>query len=96
MATNRDRKIEATREMWVTAVKRKNELVHELWKVEEIENKTKEQLKKYGEYEFQNVVQESADVVKNYRCDGDCNSCNLRCKLGDILYSDTQSSSKRV
>ena len=48
MATNRDRKIEATREMWATAVKRKDELIRELWKVEEIENKTKEQLKSHG------------------------------------------------
>lgn len=88
MATNRDRKIEATREMWVTAIKRKEELIRELWKVEEIEDKTKEQLKKYGEYEFQNVVQESADVVKDCRCDGNCNSCSIRCKLGNILYGD--------
>lgn len=88
MATNRDRKIEATREMWVKAVKRKDELIRELWKVEEIENKTKEQLKKYGEFEFQNVVQETADVVEDCRCNGDCNSCNLRCRLGHILYGN--------
>jgi len=88
MATNRDRKIEATREMWATAIKRKNELIRELWKVEEIEDKTKEQLKKYGEYEFQNVVQESADVVENCCCNGDCNSCSVRCKLGNILYDN--------
>lgn len=88
MATNRDRKIEATREMWATATKRKNELIHELWKVEEIENKTKEQLKKYGEYEFQNVVQESANVVEDCRCDGNCNSCRIRCRIGNILYGD--------
>lgn len=88
MATNRDRKIEATREMWVQAVKRKDELIRELWKVEEIENKTKEQLKKYGEYEFQSVVQEPADVVKDCRCDGNCSSCNLRCRLGNILYGN--------
>ena len=88
MATNRDRKIEATREMWVTAIKRKDELIHELWKVEEIENKTKEQLKRYGEYEFQNVVQESANVAENCCCNGDCNSCSIRCKLGNILYGN--------
>lgn len=86
MATNRDRKIEATREMWITAVKRKDELIHELWKIEEIENNTKEQLKRYGEYEFQNMVQEPTDVAENCRCNGDCNSCGVRCKLGNILY----------
>lgn len=88
MATNRDRKIEATREMWATAVKRKDELIRELWKVEEIENKTKEQLKKYGEYEFQNVVQESADMVENCCCNGNCNSCSVRCRLGNILHGN--------
>ena len=88
MATNRDRKIEATREMWAKAVKRKDELIRELWKVEEIENKTKEQLKRYGEYEFQNLVQEPADVVENCRCNGNCNSCSVRCKLGNILLGD--------
>ena len=88
MATNRDRIIEATREMWATAVKRKNELIRELWKVEEIENKTKEQLKRYGEFEFQNVVQKTADMVENCRCDGNCDSCSVRCRLGNILYGN--------
>lgn len=88
MATNRDRKIEATREMWVAAVKRKDELIRELWKVEEIESKTKDQLKKYGELEFQNVVQEPTNVVEDCRCDSNCSSCNLRCKLGHILYGN--------
>lgn len=88
MATNRNLKIEATREIWATAVKRKDELIRELWKVEEIEDKTKEQLKKYGEYEFQNVVQESADMVENCCCNGNCNSCSVRCRLGNILYGN--------
>ena len=88
MATNRDRKIKETREMWITAVKRKDELIRELWKVEEIENKTKEQLKRYGEFEFQNVVQKPADMVENCHCDGNCDSCSVRCRLGIILYGN--------
>lgn len=87
--TNRDRKIEETRETWVTANKRKMELVREIWKIEEIIDKTKELLIRYGQNETLGMVQETTDLVENHHCNCSCDSCNFRCRLGTILYGES-------
>ena len=84
--TNRDRKIEEILNTWMAAVKRKQELIKEIWKIEEIEEKTKQLLFKYGEEDIMGVVQETADVVENHHCTCSCDRCNIRCRLGTILY----------
>lgn len=84
--TNRDRKIAEIRETWVAAVKRKQELIKEIWKIEEIEEKTKQMLFKYGEEDFMGVVPETTDVVENHNCTCSCDSCSVRCRLGAILF----------
>ena len=84
--TNRDQKIAEIRNAWITAVKRKQQLIHEIWKVEEIENKTKQMLLKYGKEDFLGMVQETADVAPNHHCTCSCDRCSFRCRLGDILY----------
>lgn len=86
--TNRDRKIEEIREAWITAVKRRQELIKEIWSVETIENKTKELLTRYGEEDFMGMVQEPTTLVANHHCTCSCDRCNFRCRLGTILYGD--------
>ena len=84
--TNRDRKIEEIRNTWITAVKRKQELIHEIWKIEEIEEKTKQMLFKYGKQDFMGMVQETTDMAENHHCTRSCDRCSVRCRLGIILY----------
>lgn len=45
--------IEALRKEWYETVKKKEECVRELWRLEFTENTLKERLVKYGEIEFQ-------------------------------------------
>lgn len=94
--TNRDRKIAEIRNTWITAVKRKQELVNELWKVEEIESKTKQLLFKYGEEDIMGMVQETTNVVENHNCPCSCNDCHIRCRLGILLFGTAQSDTKCI
>lgn len=92
--TNRERKIAEIRDAWITAVKRKQELIKEIWKVEEIESKTKQLLFKYGEEDIMGVVQETTDMAESHNCPCSCDDCRVRCRLGDILFGSAQGDSK--
>ena len=87
--TNRDRKIEEIRNTWITAIKRKHELIKEIWKIQEIESKTKQLLFKYGEENIMGMVQETTNVVENHHCTCNCDNCSVRCRLGTILYGSS-------
>lgn len=57
--TAKENKIRLLRQKWVDALKRKGELIKELWEQEYIEYQTREQLIKYGAFENEGNMEPS-------------------------------------
>ena len=60
--TNREIKIKETRDAWAECIRKKEETVHELWRLETKIKELGEKLCKYGEQDIPGMAETSANV----------------------------------
>lgn len=60
--TNREKTIKEIKRIWLDATLRKEELIREIWKQETIINNSLEKLCKYGEEDFNRMVEQTTDM----------------------------------
>lgn len=60
--TNREKKIEETRQAWGQACLEKEKLIHEIWRIEAQIEALKNLMVKYGVEEFHYLAKEAAEL----------------------------------